>query len=580
MKSCPQCRIRYPVDTVYCFVDGCELTAIRDPLIGATLAGRYVVEDLLGEGGMATVYRARYKLVDRSCAIKVLNSALSSDAKLRERFRREAKSTKALGHPNVIEIFDQGETDEGIPYIVMELLEGLTLSMLIDEGPMGPQRALPIMLQIARGIARAHDLGVVHRDLKPDNVFLCRRADGSDLVKILDFGIARSRSDTRLTHAGELFGTPQYMAPERILSGDAGPSVDLYAVGVIFFEMATARLPFEAGDPASYLAKHIKEQPPPPRSLNPEVPEGLDALIMQLLEKEPRSRPVDAHRIEKDLSSLARKLRAPIPPEPEVDPASSRPPARTLPGVVLDEWVRRVELFEKMSSHAYAGAVPGDQMERLGDLRSLVRDYAEVRTASAKEQRVLEEIDTRGREGRQRFGFAVDATGLDASKAKDDLRAAKADLERFEQESRGAAEVYAEAQREVVTWEGRSGQSEPHAQLAQAHRACAEAVDSWLAARKREREAQSGAENKERTVEDLEFQIGELRTALANHELKGERERDTARRRVVDLNARAEHIEHRLLQLATQFCSPLRTRPELGDLFGSLETPSRVTGSG
>jgi len=580
MKSCPQCRIRYPVDTVYCFVDGCELTAIRDPLIGATLAGRYVVEDLLGEGGMATVYRARYKLVDRPCAIKVLNSALSSDAKLRERFRREAKSTKALGHPNVIEIFDQGETDEGIPYIVMELLEGLTLSMLIDEGPMAPQRALPIMLQIARGIARAHDLGVVHRDLKPDNVFLCRRADGSDLVKILDFGIARSRSDTRLTHAGELFGTPQYMAPERILSGDAGPSVDLYAVGVIFFEMATARLPFEAGDPASYLAKHIKEQPPPPRSLNPEVPEGLDALIMQLLEKEPRSRPVDAHRIEKDLSSLARKLRAPIPPEPEVDPASSQPPARTLPGVVLDEWVRRVELFEKMSSHAYASAVPGDQIERLGELRSLVRDYAEVRTASAKEQRALEEIDTRGREGRQRFGFAVDATGLDASKAKDDLRAAKADLERFERESRGAAEVYAEAQREVVTWEGRSGQSEPHAQLAQAHRACAEAVDTWLAARKREREAQSGAENKERTVEDLEFQIGELRTALANHELKGERERDTARRRVVDLNARAEHIEHRLLQLATQFCSPLRTRPELGELFGSLETPSRVAGSG
>jgi len=579
MKSCPQCRIRYPVDTVYCFVDGCELTSIRDPLIGTTLAGRYVVEEPLGEGGMATVYRARYKHVDRPCAVKVLNSALSGDAKLRERFRREAKSAQALTHPNVIEIFDQGETDGGIPYIVMELLEGLTLSMLIDEGPVAPHRALPIMLQIARGIARAHDLGVVHRDLKPDNVFICRRADGSDLVKILDFGIARSRSDTRLTHAGELFGTPQYMAPERILTGDAGPSVDLYALGVIFFEMATARLPFEAGDPASHLAKHLKEQPPTPRSLNSQVPEPLDALIMQLLEKEPRSRPVDAHRIEKDLASLARKLRAPIPPEPEADPASSRPPVRTLPGVVLDEWVRRVELFEQMSSRAYGGGAPGDQKGRLGELRSLVRDFADVRGASAKEQRALEEIDTRGREGRQRFGIAVDATGLDASKAKDDLRSAKADVERSEQQSRTAAEAYAEAQRELVTWEGRSGQSEPYLQLAEAYRACAEAVEAWFSARKREREAQSRAESKERTVGDLEFQIGELRAALANHELSVDRERDAAQRRVVDLNARAERIEHRLLQLATQFCSPLRTRPELGELFGSLESSSRLAGS-
>jgi len=557
MKSCPQCRLRYPVDTVFCFVDGCELTAIRDPLIGAKLAGRYVVEDLLGEGGMATVYRARYELVDRPCAIKVLNSGLSSDANLRERFRREAKSTQALGHPNVIEIFDQGETDDGIPYIVMELLEGLTLSTLIDEGPVAPRRAVPIMLQIARGIARAHDLGVVHRDLKPDNIFVCSRVDGSDLVKILDFGIARSRNDTRLTHAGELFGTPQYMAPERILSGEAGPSVDLYALGVIFFEIATARLPFEAGDPASYLAKHIKEQPPAPRSFEAHIPEQLDALIMQLLEKEPHARPVDAHRIEKDLAALARKLGAPLPPEPEADPASSRPPAHTLPGLVLDEWVRRVELFERMLSRAYAAAVPIDQKRRLSELSRLVRDFADVRDASAKEQRALEQIDTRGREGRQRFGFAVDATGLDASKAKDDLRGAKADLERIEQESRSAAEAYAEAQRELLTWEGRSGQTEPHSHLARAYRACAEAVEAWLSARKREGLAQTRAENEERTVSDLEFQIGELRAALANHE------------RSVD----------RLLELAAELCSPLRTRPELGELFGSLESPSKRPGS-
>jgi serine/threonine protein kinase len=231
MKTCPQCHIRYPADAIYCFVDGASLSVMVDPLIGTTLSGRYVIEDRLGEGGMATVYRARYKLMDRPCAVKVMNPAYSTDATVRERFRREAKSAQALSHPNVIEIFDQGEREDGTPYIVMELLEGYTLSALIDGGPIVAPRAIPLMIQMSRGIARAHDLGVVHRDLKPDNIFICRRADGSDLVKILDFGIARSRSDTRLTSAGELFGTPQYMAPERVMSGETGPSVDLYAVG-------------------------------------------------------------------------------------------------------------------------------------------------------------------------------------------------------------------------------------------------------------------------------------------------------------------------------------------------------------
>ncbi|HEY8087387.1 MAG TPA: protein kinase, partial [Polyangiaceae bacterium] len=130
MKACPQCHIRYPADSVYCFLDGAVLEAIRDPLIGTTIAGRYLVEDVIGEGGMATVYRARHKLVDRLCAVKVMNPALASDPTTRERFRREAKSAQTLAHPNVIEIFDQGETPEGTTYIVMELLDGKTLADL------------------------------------------------------------------------------------------------------------------------------------------------------------------------------------------------------------------------------------------------------------------------------------------------------------------------------------------------------------------------------------------------------------------------------------------------------------------
>ena len=571
MKACPQCHIRFPTDAIHCLLDGAVLAAILDPLIGKTIAGCYVIEDMLGEGGMSTVYRARHKLIDRPCAIKVMNPALATDANVRERFRREARSTQAIAHPNVIEIFDQGEMEDGIPYIVMELLDGSTLSTLVDAGPIAPARSLPIMIQIARGIARAHDLGVVHRDLKPDNIFVCRRGERGDVIKILDFGIARSRADTRLTNAGELFGTPQYMAPERITSGEAGPSVDLYALGVIFYEMATGQLPFSAPDPATFLIRHMKDVPPPPRRVDARVPERLDALVLQLLEKDPRARPVDAHRVEHDLVDLSRALRVTVPPEPEADPSSSRPAARTLPAAAIDQWSQRVEVFEEMAERAYGPSLPETQARTLADLKRLVREFGQVRAASAKEQRALEDIDARGRDGRQRLGFAVDALGLDASKARDELRAARADLEAPAEATRRAAQAYVEVQRDLVTWEGRSAQREPYKQLAEAYRKCAETVDVWLVERKRERQAQAALEARERSVSDLEYQIAELRAALAKHEQGIDSDRDAAQRRAVELSARQELLEPRVLQLATTFCAPLRARSELGPLFQRLE---------
>ena len=578
MKACPQCHIRYPTESVYCFLDGAVLEAIRDPLIGTTLAGRYLVEDVIGEGGMATVYRARHKLVDRPCAVKIMNPALASDPTTRERFRREAKSAQTLAHPNVIEIFDQGETPEGTTYIVMELLDGKTLADLTDAGPVPLPRAIPIMIQMCRAIARAHDLGVVHRDLKPENIFIVRKPfDGTDLVKVLDFGIAKSRGDTRLTNAGELFGTPQYLAPERITGGEAGPSVDLYALGVIFFEMATGKLPFEASDPTTFLIKHMKEKPPPPRALDPRLPERLDTLVVQLLEKDPKARPVDAHRIEQELVVLANALGIPLPPEPEDSPQSSRPPAAPLPPAGVHQWVRRVEVFDQMLARADGVSKRADLSGMLGEVKKLVRELSSLRESSASEQHKLEDIDARGRDGRTRFGFAVDALGLDASKARGEVRAARSSLEALAQDSAKAAEAYKATQREVVTWEGRSGQTEPYGQLAQAYRACAEAVDGWLAVRTLERAAQAVVEDKERMVTDLDYQIAELRTALASHEQGIDRDRDATQKRLVELNSGAERAEGQLVALATTFCAPLRARPELGPLFQQLESDATAS---
>src|SRR3954468_4854130 len=248
MKVCQPCKLKYPNDSPACFLCGGPLSAIQDPLIGTTIAGRYLIEEAIGEGGMATVYAARHRLVDRPCAVKIMNAAVAKNEVIRERFRREAKAAQKLAHPNIIEIFDQGELPDGSLFLVMELLEGETLADLLFRGRIPLERALPIAIQIARALARAHDLEVIHRDLKPENVFLAEWPEQSDFVKLLDFGIARSMQDVRLTGAGEVFGTPQYMAPERITSIDAGPAADLYAFGVMLFEMLAGTLPFEASD--------------------------------------------------------------------------------------------------------------------------------------------------------------------------------------------------------------------------------------------------------------------------------------------------------------------------------------------
>jgi len=572
MKVCQPCKLKYPNDSTACFLCGGPLSAIQDPLIGTTIAGRYLIEEAIGEGGMATVYAARHRLVDRPCAVKVMNPSLAKNEVIRERFRREAKAAQKLAHPNIIEIFDQGETPEGSLFLVMELLEGETVADLLEKQPVVPlERTLSIAIQIARALARAHDLEVIHRDLKPENIFLASGGDGFDRVKLLDFGIARSMQDARLTGAGEVFGTPQYMAPERITSIDAGPSADLYALGVILYEMSCGTLPFDAADVTTYFIKHLKEMPPAPRTRDPSIPAPIDTLIMELLAKDAKDRPVDAHRVHSDLLAIAGAIGVRVPGEVLSEETSSRGPAKTLPPVAIDQWAKRTAVFERMLAKAYLGPRPADLEHLFREVKRLVREIGDLRAKAINDQRTLESIEARGRETRQRFGHAVDALGVDASRARDELKAALGRSAAAQAELAARRDAMKPALDEILRWEGRSGLQEPYRELSAAYRAAADATDAWLIAKTQAQTAEREAVQRKTEVDDLEFQIKELRAALAAQSEGQEREQENFQRSVSEAGKHADELDRELLEMATRFCAPLRLRPELTDLFQELE---------
>lgn len=572
MKACPRCNLRYPDHATSCFVDGTALVATKDPRIGTTLAGRYEIADVIAEGGMGTVYLAHHRLVDRPCAIKIMRAALVRNKVVRERFRREAKASQKLAHPNIIEILDHGDTPDGLPFIVMEYLRGETLATAVARGPMPMPLLMQVAVQIARALARAHDFDVIHRDLKPDNVFLCSTDQGPPLVKLLDFGIARSLHDERLTNAGEVFGTPQYMAPERITSIDAGPSADLYALGVMMFEMATGTLPFEAGDVGQFFAKHMRDLPPHLRDRRSDAPEQLDALVRSLMAKTPQERPVDAHRVLQQLVDISNRIGVQVPSDPQtlITIQDDEPP-QTLPPVSLDRWARRTLIFEQMLARAYGKSPPQDMRELFVRIQRLVRDIGLHRADAVKEQRKIAALETKFREGRQRFGNAVDALGVDVSRARQQARDARASAEAAATQCNEQAERYRQVHAQLISWEGRCAFVEPLPELADAYRRAAALVEVWVQQRYDQLQLEAAASELENVVVDVEYQLNELRAGLTRFEQSAEEESKSSQARAAELVHKADALEQELIQAATEFCAPLRSKPNMDALFHELE---------
>jgi len=269
---------------------------------GGVFAGRYEVLEEVGSGGMGMVYRALDRELGEQVAIKTLRPELLRDPALVERFKTEIRLARHISDKHVVRTHDLGERD-GVYFLTMEYVEGITVRELLDtRGRLGVAPALAIASQLSQSLVAAHEQGVIHRDIKPQNLLL----DATGMLKVMDFGVARlAGGSSGLTEVGMLVGTPSYMAPEQLLTDTFDHRIDLYAVGVVLFECLTGRLPFEAPSVVALIAKLIREDPPVPESLNPEIPPALSALVLRLLAKEPEKRPETAGELVRLLGELA-----------------------------------------------------------------------------------------------------------------------------------------------------------------------------------------------------------------------------------------------------------------------------------
>lgn len=313
-RRCATCGTRFSNDARFCPFDGEPLEETNepppppDPLIGTTIDDRYEVLGTLGEGGMGTVYHVRHRLLGRQLALKALRADLARDGDLGQRFIREARAAASVAHPNVVQITDFGNLPSGQPYFVMELLVGESLSAILRKGgPLPAARATRLLTQIVDALGAAHAAGVVHRDLKPDNILICPGPSG-DIVKVLDFGLAKVAGQSRLTKAGVVFGTPYYMSPEQASGDPVDERADIYALGVVMYEMFTGRVPFEADTFMGVLTKHIYVEPTPPSVILGGMAAlgALEQITLTCLAKKPERRFQSMHALGEELSRVAR----------------------------------------------------------------------------------------------------------------------------------------------------------------------------------------------------------------------------------------------------------------------------------
>jgi serine/threonine-protein kinase len=541
----------------------------NDPYLGKTVAGRYRLEARLGEGGMGVVYRARHVLIDRVVALKLIRPDLRGETHLRAWMLREARAANRVDHAHIVQIHDVGETEDGELYLVMEYLVGVALSAECSKGQMPVERAVDVIEQMCAALARAHDLGVVHRDLKSDNIMLTVQGGRRDFVKILDFGLAALTRDARLAPKGAIFGTPEYMAPEQARGEDATALCDLYALGILFFEMLTGQLPFRSNDRETLLEMQRSAPPPRPTTLRADIPAQAEAIMLRLMEKDPAKRFRDGHHLQEELKAFQRSLPSKLLEASQSEaPAVLPPPPPPAPSPGVQEWGTRAANFQRTLARAYPnGRVPPELQTAIDALWEMASRASRLEGELASQSRKLDATERRGRALRAELGRKVEELATDESRTLREANDWRDRARSIDQELRGAQQEREAAERSAREAELRGGEMRGLRQIFEASGATRARVES--AQRYMEAQLAQAIKHEARAAE-LRRQIDEHRGQLQRYSDALENDLITGRDRIAAKVKEALGYEQRFGEASTTLVRHLRERPECRDMIEEL----------
>jgi len=546
-------------------------TSQDDPYIGKVVAGRYRLETRLGEGGMGIVYRARHVLIDRVVALKIIRPDLRSETHLRQWMLREARAANRVDHAHIVQIYDIGETDTNELYLVMEYLVGISLASICAKGPLAMTRAVDILEQMCAALTRAHDLGVIHRDLKSDNIMLTVQGGRKDFVKILDFGLAALARDTRLAPKGAVFGTPEYMAPEQARGEDATNLCDLYALGVLFFEMVTGELPFRSNDRETLLEMQRSAPAPRPASIQRDIAPQVEAIILKLLEKDPVKRFRDGHHLQEELKSYQRSL--PTHQWEKLEqgdqpPAPLPPPPAPTPGV--QEWGTRAANFARMLARGYPnGKAPEEVQQAVDTLWDLAARASRLEGELASHTRRLESIRRRGRALRAEIGRKVEGQAADESRALREASAERNQAALYKSKLEKAKKALEES---LLRAENIAKTGGEMPQLREAFEAVGHARATATAHEDQYRAYTESADKIEAHAANLRKQIEELRGELQHYSDALENDLSAGRELIAKRVESAVNYEKKFLDASTKLMNHFRELPECRDLLKELSS--------
>jgi serine/threonine protein kinase len=535
MNLCPTCGNFYPDDIKRCPLDGNALERHKDPLVGTVLGGKYRLFGKIGEGGMGLVYYGVNLGIERAYAIKILPTAVDQDETMKQRFLREAKASNIVGHENIVQVYDVGVSD-GMLFIVMELIEGESLERMIErQGRLDTKSTVYILKQVCEALGVAHTMGVIHRDIKPGNIILTRRSDKPLFVKILDFGLAQIMTDPRLTDKGKAVGTPHYMSPEQARGGKGSPSMDLYSLGCMAYEMLSGKPPFEGESPAEIVLKHFQSPPVPLLLETKDVPPELDRIVMRLLRKNPEERHRDAYELLAELDDLQPDeidILEVISPERDDRTLTGKDLAASSRKRVSGSWKKFIDKASKTLS------LQPELAQTIPHLESLDREREEL---AAKTEEILKKIEALQNEGRQRqarMGNALSELARDLSSKKAQYMACLARLSDIKSrltELESKMKDVAGNSKTIASFIN-NGHLTPD--VAEAFMECGNLCSTWKIMSAELDEGKASARINDEEMIDIEFQIAKLKEQLetGNNEMES---------KLAELNGQLEKVNAR-----------------------------------